>query len=83
MGLTAIVSGSSAGIPSISVVGMGVGSLFASVGLVFLLGYLDLYDAAERDDERQRRTIVAAILPLVVVFAAIVLFQALRVLNPA
>lgn len=80
MGLTAIVSGSSSGISMVVPIGMGIGSLFASVALAFLLGYLDLFDAASREDRSQKMTLVATILPLTVTFAAVVLYQALQVL---
>ena len=80
MGLTAIVSGSSSDISMVVPVGMGIGSLFASVALAFLLGYLDLFDAASREDKSQKMTLVATILPLTVTFAAIVLYQAMQVL---
>lgn len=83
MGLTAIVSNApSSEVSLLSRVGVGVGSLFVSVALIFLLGYLDLFDAAGWESDQHRRTLVATIIPLAVVFAAIVFFQAFQVLQP-
>lgn len=81
MGLTAIVSGtSSASASLLSSIGMEAGSIFVSVALIFLLGYLNLFDAIGKQDESQKQTILAATLPLVVAFSAIVLYQVLLVL---
>lgn len=84
MGITAIVSGgSSTELSLLSSVGMGLGSLFAAVALVFLLGYLDLFTAASWRDRQQQKALVAGIIPLLVVFVGIVLFQAMLVLSGA
>ncbi|EMA44801.1 hypothetical protein [Halococcus saccharolyticus] len=81
MSLAAIVSGSSpSGMSIVSTAGIGIGSLFAAVALVFLLGYLDLYNATKSTDVRHRRTLIATVLPLLVVFLAVVLVQSMRVL---
>jgi hypothetical protein len=59
---------------------MGVGSIFVSVTLTFLLGYLDLFDAINPEETSQKTTLVATILPLAVTFVGIVLYQAMEVL---
>lgn len=84
MGLTAIVSSSSASAGSasatslMSAVGLGVGGVFVAAALIVLLAYLDLADASERLNEHARTMLVATILPLGLTFSAIVLFQSLQ-----
>lgn len=84
MGLTAIVSSSSASAGSasatslMSAVGLGVGGVFVAAALIVLLAYLDLVDASERLSEHSRTMLVATILPLGLTFSAIVLFQSLQ-----
>lgn len=85
MGLTAIVSSSaSAGSASatslMSAVGLGAGGIFVAAALIFLLAYLDLFDASEKQNERVRTMLVATILPLGVTFGGIVVFQSLQAL---
>jgi hypothetical protein len=81
MGLIAIVSGTlSSDVSTLSSVGTGAGSIFVSVTLMFLLGYLDLFDAINPEETSQKTTLVATILPLAVTFVSIVLYQAMEVL---
>jgi len=47
---------------------------------MFLLGYLDLFDAINPEETSQKTTLVATILPLAVTFVSIVLYQAMEVL---
>lgn len=83
MGLTAIVSSASAGVSSatslLSPVGVGVGGIFVAVALVALLAYLDLFDASEQEQSSVRSMLVATIIPLLLTFSGIVLFQSLSV----
>lgn len=90
MGLTAIVSsaassassagaGVSASVTSLlSPVGLGVGGIFVAAALIYLLAYLDLVDAVEEDMAAIRRVLLAAIIPLIVVFAGIVTYHTLQ-----
>lgn len=91
MGLTAIVStvasaasssaSAGAGVVSMTTtVGTGIGGIFVAASLIYLLAYLDLFDASGETDPEVRRTIVATILPLLIVFAGIVTFQTLQLL---
>lgn len=77
-------AGSSAGsatsaISLLSPVGLGVGGIFVAASLIFLLAYLDLYDASESNDPQIRTTLAITIVPLLLTFAAIVLFKSLQV----
>lgn len=90
MGLTAIVSSSassasSAGVSAsvtslLSPVGVGVGGIFVAGALVLLLAYLNLLDASERSLDGVRRTVLTAVVPLLVTFAGVVLFRTMQIL---
>ncbi len=58
----------------------GVGGVFLAALLVYLLAYLDLTGAVAREVGGLRRLLVSCILPLLIVFGGIVVFQALRLL---
>jgi len=65
-------------------VGLGVGGIFVALTLVAHLGYLDLLGAAELDPERKRRMrsmLLAVVVPLLLTFGGIVLFQSLLTLG--
>lgn len=62
-------------------VGVGVGGIFVTALLVYLLAYLNVLNASERNRERLQSLLVAAILPLTFVFFAFVLYQSLAVLG--
>lgn len=90
MGLTAIVSSSAssasagAGVTAsatsmLAPVGAGVGGVFVVAALIYLLAYLDLTDAVQVEPS-VRRALVAAVVPLFIVFAGIVTFQTLAIL---
>lgn len=90
MGLTAIISSSassssagagvSASVTSmLSPVGAGVGGIFVAAALIYLLAYLDLLDAVEVETSI-RGALVAAIIPLFIVFAGIVAFRTMALL---
>lgn len=83
MGLSAISSSTGSGLGPYLSVGLGIGSLFLAVALVYLLAYLNLLAATELDPVVKRyvrRTVVALIVPLLVAFAGIVLLKSLMVL---
>jgi len=94
MGLVAIISSvlgsSSAGAGSAGAgagalglftsVGAGVGGIFVAATLIYLLAYLDLFDAAEVENPELRRTVVAITIPLGMAFAGVVLFNTLQIL---
>jgi len=58
---------------------VGVGGIFVAVALVALLAYLDLFDASEQEQSSVRSMLVATIIPLLLTFSGIVLFQSLSV----
>lgn len=61
-------------------VGVGAGGVLVAVGLIFVLAYLNVLNASERDVERLRVLCVAVAIPLSVTFGAIVIFETLAVL---
>lgn len=67
-------------LPSTVPLGEHGGGLLAAVSLIFLLAYLDLYIAADDENRLLRRLLQAAILPLLVTFAGIVLFESLVII---
>lgn len=88
VGFTAIAaSGSSPGsievgstISLYSSVGPGVGGLFVSIALVAALAYFDLLQGAEADVGIQRY-VLSAIIPLLLTFTTIVLFESARITD--
>ena len=87
MGLVAIATQETAdasasvvdAIPSTVPLGDHGGGLLTAVSLIFLLAYLDLYVASEDENLLLRRLLQAAILPLLLTFAGIVLFESLTI----
>lgn len=73
-------SSATSAISLLSPVGLGVGGVFVAASLIFLLAYLDLYDASESNDPQLRTTLVVTIVPLLLTFGAIVLFKSLQVI---
>jgi hypothetical protein len=84
MGSMAVVSNAAGSLSSVtsmtSAIGLGVGSLFVSVTLIYLLAYFNIVDAADIKFGPIRRFVGAVIVPLSFVFAGIVLFQALEII---
>lgn len=84
MGVTAVVSsasvteGVSAVTSLVTTVGFGVGGVFVAALLVFLLAYLNLFDASGWENQRVKVMLVSTVLPLSVTFGAILLFQSLQ-----
>lgn len=88
MGATAVVSSSASSASSsaagvsatvtslLSPVGMGIGGIAIALALVYVLAHIDVLSAREETNERVRRTLVAAAIPLGITFAGIVAFQA-------
>lgn len=75
---TGLVGGSGfagGGLPVTATVGTSVGSVIATLALIYVLAYLDLFEAADHDVEGVRETLIAAIIPLTLVFVTIVLFN--------
>jgi len=84
MGLTAVVSpsGSSGGpLSLLSALGVGAGSVFVIAILVYLLAYLNVIEASERNRQRLRWLLVSVSIPLVFAFAGVVLFESLDTLG--
>lgn len=73
-------SSAASAISLLSPVGLGVGGVFVAASLIFLLAYLDLYDASESNDPQLRTTLAVTIIPLLLTFGAIVLFKSLQVI---
>ncbi|MFC7081406.1 hypothetical protein [Halorussus caseinilyticus] len=69
---------SAATTPSVPV-GLASGGIFAAVALVIVLVYVDLLDASDIEHEGLRRLLVATILPLLLTFGVIVLYESLSV----
>jgi len=59
---------------------MGIGGIFVAASLIFLLAYLDLLNASDADDPQLRTTLVIIIIPLLLTFGGIVLFESLQVI---
>ena len=82
MGSIAGVSGSAAGVSATSLltsVGLGVGGIFVAGALILLLAYLDISETFERDDRDIRTMLFAGVSPLSITFAAIVVFESMRI----
>lgn len=60
--------------------GLGIGGLFVAVALVAVIVYLDLLDASSVEDDDLRRLLVATVIPLLVTFVFIVLYQSAAIL---
>lgn len=83
MSLTAIVS-SNAPADSLSLLssqGVGIGGIFVTALLAYLLAYLNVVEASERNRRGLRSLLVAAIVPLALVFAGIVTFESLTIIG--
>ena len=79
---TGLVGGSGfagGGLPVTATVGTSVGSVIATIALIYVLAYLDLFEAADRDIEGLRATLIAAAVPLALVFVTIVLFNVIGI----
>ena len=60
-------------------VGTGIGGVIATVALIYVLAYLDLFEAADYDVEGLRATLVGAAVPLAIVFVVIVLYETVNI----
>lgn len=89
MGVTAVVSSagstSSAGvsvsaISLLSPIGPGIGGVFVAGMLLYLLVYLDLVGVAPIESVDVRSTLLAIIVPLLIVFCGIVAFRTLALI---
>ena len=83
MGPIAGVSDSAAGVSATSLltsVGLGVGGIFVAGALILLLAYLDILETSKRDDRNIRIMLLAGASPLSITFAAIIVFESMRIL---
>lgn len=62
-------------------VGYGVGGIFITVLLVYLLAYLNIVEASERSRVRIRSLLISVSLPLAVVFTGIITFASLSIIG--
>ena len=84
MGLTAVVNTGTSSASSLSVLarlGVGVGGIFVTALLAYLLAYLQVLGASRRDRRRLRTLLVAVSVPLAFAFAGIVAFESLRIIG--
>lgn len=80
MGLTIVVSpnaSSASTLPMLSGLGVGEGGIFATAVLIYLLAYLNVVEASERDRSRLRSLLVSVSFPLLLAFIGIVVFESL------
>lgn len=82
MGLIASSSALSAGSLSVlAAVGVGAGGILVVVLLAYLLAYLNVVEASDRDYRQLRSLLVVASVPLLFVFGAVITFESLTVLG--
>lgn len=62
-------------------VGLGTGSIFITMLLVYLLAYLNVVEASERRRDHLRSLLIAMSVPLVFVFTGVIIFQSLRIID--
>jgi hypothetical protein len=77
-----VQTGQTAALPLAPPLEAGMGGLFASIALVYLLGYVNLVDATDAY-ETLERSLIALLLPLLVVFVATLVDRTLTILLPA
>lgn len=84
MGSMAVVTnaaGSATSVTSMtSAIGLGVGGIFVSLALVYLLAYFNLIESSGVELAPVKRFVGAAIVPLSVVFAGIIAYQAIEII---
>lgn len=61
--------------------GVGAGSMFVTGLVVYLLAYLNVVEASERDRRWLRWLLVAMIIPLATAFLGILVFETLETLG--
>ena len=84
MGLTAVVSSNaqaSGTLSLLSSLGVGLGGILVTALLIYLLGYLNVVEASVVSRRQLRSLLVVAVIPLAIVFAAIILFQSLAIIG--
>lgn len=84
MGLTAAVGSNAPSVGSLSLysaIGIGIGGIFVTALVAYLLAYLEVVKASEREMRRLRVLLVATSVPLEFVFIGIITFQSLSVLG--
>lgn len=84
MGLTAVVASDAPSVSELSLLsiqGVGAGGIFVTALLVFLLAYLNVVEASARARRHIRSLLVTVIVPLWLVFACIIAFEALVIIG--
>ena len=84
MGITAVVHSGSSSVASLSLlsqVGLGVGGIFVTTLLVYLLAYLKIIEASSRSKQYLRQLLVGTSVPLLVAFAGIIAFESLSIIG--
>lgn len=74
-------AGAGAATSTLTGTGAAVGGVFVAAALILLLATYNLYDVSDRADDRVRSLLLTGIVPLAIVFAAIVAFQSLAVIS--
>ena len=86
MGLAAVVSstsdGASAAITPTVSVGLATGGVFVAATLVVVLGYLNLLEASDLENEGLHRLLIATAVPLILTFVVIVLYESSTIIQP-
>jgi len=73
-------AGAGAATTLLTATGLGAGGIFVAAALLFLLAYLNVLDASERNVARLRALTLAAVIPLFATFMAVVAFEAIAIL---
>lgn len=61
-------------------VGPGIGGVLVTAAVILLLAYFDVLNTMEDANESVRTTLVASIVPLMIVFVGVVVFQTISYL---
>lgn len=62
-----------------SAIGLGVGGVFVSLALIYLLAYFNIVDSTGVESTSLKRFVAASVVPVAVTFAGIVAFQTLQI----
>lgn len=71
------------GLSVVAPVGTGIGGVIATIALIYVLVYRDLFEPVDYDVEGLRGTLIGAAVPLLAVFVMIVLYHAWTVIARA
>lgn len=83
MGLTSVVSSASSAssLSLLSGLGVGAAGIFVTVALVYLLAYLNIVEASERNRKHLRSLLVVVSVPLTFAFAGMILYESLSIIG--